>query len=71
MFDYSKLLGKVVETYGTQQSFSLALGMSQRSLSEKLNNKRTWKQSDIVKSAKLLGISNSEIGIYFFKTKVQ
>ncbi|BDP83376.1 hypothetical protein EfmAA610_05860 [Enterococcus faecium] len=38
-FDYSKLSGKIVEKYGTQYNFSIALGLSERSLSLKLNNR--------------------------------
>ena len=49
-FNYSKLLGKIIEEYGTQYNFALALGLSERSLSLKLNNKVRWKDTDIKKS---------------------
>ena len=38
-FDFSKLSGKIVEKYGTQYNFAKAMGISEHSLSNKLNNK--------------------------------
>lgn len=38
-YNYPKLLGRIVEKYGTQYNFSIAMGMSERSLFLKLNNK--------------------------------
>ena len=48
-FDYSKLRGKIVEIFGTQSCFAVAMGWSERTLSLKLNGLRTWKQPDICK----------------------
>jgi hypothetical protein len=39
-FDYSKLNGRIVEIFGTQLNFSVAMGLSERSISLKLNNGR-------------------------------
>ena len=36
-FDYSKLKGKIVEKFQTQQAFAKAMELSERSLSLKLN----------------------------------
>ena len=69
--DYSKLKGKIIEKYSTQANFSKALNISERSLSLKLNSEVDWKQSEIFKATKLLGIPNDEIDQYFFKVKVQ
>ena len=69
--DYSKLLGRIVEKYGTQFNFAKILGISERSLSLKLNSKVGFKQSEIVKSCELLGIEDVEIAEYFFVIKVQ
>ena len=38
MFNYDKLKGRIVEKFGTQMAFSKALGVSERTLSLKLNN---------------------------------
>ena len=70
-FDYRKLRGKIVEKYGSQSEFSLAMGISERTLSLKMNSKVPWKQKEICKAADLLDISDSDIGDYCCTTKVQ
>ena len=70
-FDYSKLTGKIIELYKTQYNFSIAIGLSERSLSLKLNNKVRWKDTDIKKACELLSIDDEDVGEYFFKQKVQ
>ena len=70
-YDYSKLSGLIVEKYGTQARFAKALGLSERSLSLKLTGKRPWKQPQISRVCKLLGISDNELQLYFFTLKVQ
>ena len=69
-FDYSKLNGRIVEVFGTQLNFSIAMGLSERSISLKLNNKVAWKNTEIAKAAKLLKIKHSEIPKYFFRILV-
>lgn len=70
-YDYSKLRGRIVEKYGNQYSFSDAMGLSERSLSLKLNGKRPWKQFEISKAINLLGLTEKDIQSYFFSKKVQ
>lgn len=70
-YDYSKLRGKIVEKYDTQSRFSGAMGMSERSLSLKLNGKRPFKQQEISTACKLLDICEDDIPIYFFTLEVQ
>ena len=67
--DYSKLLGKITEKFGTQAEFANALGISERSVSLKLNNKVSWKDSEIARA--VLEIDPENIPAYFFKYKVQ
>ena len=43
-FDYRKLRGKIVEKYGSQSEFSVVMGLSERTLSLKMNSKVPWKQ---------------------------
>ena len=50
-YDYSKLLGRITEKFGTQARFSGAMGMSERSLSLKLNSKVPFKQPEISKAS--------------------
>lgn len=70
-YDYSKLLGKIKEKYGTQASFAEAIGISGHSLSTKLNNKKAFRQSEISKAIALLDIDAQDLHAYFFTLKVQ
>lgn len=69
-YDYSKLLGSIVAKYGTQYNFSIAMGLSERSVSLKLNGKVPWKDVEISKAVELLELEATDIPEYFFKTKV-
>lgn len=70
-FDYSKLKGKIVEKFGTQSAFAKALGVSERTLSLKLNNSIFFRQDEINKAIELLGIDFCNARDYFFTLKVQ
>lgn len=70
-FNYDKLRGRIVEKFGTQGRLARALGVSERTLSLKLNNKIFFSQDEIAKISKLLNITLDEIQDYFFKPKVQ
>lgn len=65
-YNYRKLKGKIVEVFANQATFAEKIGLSERSLSLKLNGKIDWKQSEIVKAITLLGIDKGEIDLYFF-----
>lgn len=65
-YDYSKLCGLIVEKYGTQAKFAEAMGLSERSVSLKLNGRVGWKQAEIAQACKLLGIRATTIAAYFF-----
>lgn len=66
---YAKLRGKIKEVFGTQDAFAEAMDMDSATLSAKLNNKTPWKDDEIVKACKLLGILLTEVHEYFFCTK--
>ena len=70
-FDYSRLRGKIVERFGSQGAFAKALGVSQKTLSMKINNKIFFAQDEINKSIELLGIDPVDIDKYFFTQNVQ
>lgn len=70
-YNYSKLKGRIVERFGTQQKFAEAMGWSERTLSLKMTNKVFWKQPEITKAAELLGINANEIREIFFMQEVQ
>lgn len=71
LYDYKKLRGKIVEKFATLQNFARAMEWSERTLSLKINNKRYWKQSEIIKACKILDINKEDIVAYFFTIKVQ
>lgn len=58
-FNYNKLKGKITEKYGTQLSFARAMGVSERTLSLKLNNRVAFSQPEIFLASQLLGINMS------------
>lgn len=70
-YDYSNLNGKIAQHYGTQSRFSQAMGLSERTVSLKMNSKRSWKQSEILLACSLLEIPVDEISNYFFTREVQ
>lgn len=70
MYDYSKLIGRIIEKYKTRRDFAKALGLSMTSLSQKLNGKKGFSQKDILKWCELLDIDTEECGLYFFALKV-
>lgn len=70
-YNYKKLLGRIVETVGTQSKFAELMGLSERTVSLKLNGKVGWKQSEISNACQVLGIHETEIPAYFFALGVQ
>ena len=65
-YKYNKLRGRIVEKYGSQERFAEAIGLSKNSLSKKINGRNGFSQSDMMLWGKLLSISTSEFGEYFF-----
>ena len=69
-YDYSKVLGKMKEMGYTQESFANNLGISACSLNLSLNNKRDFKQDELIRACHLLHIPINDISDYFFKQKL-
>ena len=67
--DYSKLRGAIREKFGTQQAFACSLGVSEATLSAKLNDRTEWQTDEIVKACQLLGIPLEMAHEYFFYPK--
>lgn len=65
-YNYSKLLGRIVEKVGTQSNFAEKMELSERTISLKLNGKVGWKQGEIAKACQVLDINDHEIPAYFF-----
>ena len=70
-FDYSKLLGRIKERGHTQKSLSEEVGISESTMSLKLNNEAFFGQKEMLKICDVLGLSYTEIGAYFFTPKVR
>lgn len=70
-YDYAKLNGRIIEMCGTQAVFAEKMGLSERTVSLKLNNKVAWKQPEMQRVAEILQFPETEIQSYFFKLKVQ
>lgn len=70
-YDYNKLRGKIKEKFGTQSAFAKAMGLSDVSVSNKLNNNVEWGQEEIEKSVMVLDIEYTDIHSYFFTHNVE
>lgn len=65
-YTYNKLRGRIVELFGTQMNFAKKLGVSNNSVSKKMNCRTGFSQEDILQWSDLLSISKDEYGDYFF-----
>ena len=65
-YDYIKLRGRIKEKYGTQAEFSKKIGLSEVSVSNKLNNLVDWDQEEIENVIIALEIPFTDIHAYFF-----
>ena len=70
-FDFSRLLGKIIENYGTRQSFAKAIGLTPTTIGSKLDGERMWTQDEIITACDLLGIAYTDIPNYFFVRRVE
>lgn len=68
-YDYSKLKGKIKECFSTQAEFAQKLGISDASLSYKLNNKTVFDQNQIQRAIEIFNLKPNEINDYFFYNK--
>lgn len=69
-YDYGKLLGRMKEQRYTQAALAKALGISECSLNFSLNNRRNFKQDEILGIVKALDLPASSIEEYFFACKL-
>lgn len=69
--DYSELVGDIRKKFPTQADFAKALGISECSLSKKLNNRAEWTGKQMGKACKLLGKGPEAIPVYFFTPLVE
>lgn len=70
-YDYRKLRGRIREKFGTQAEFSRNIGLSEVSVSNKLNNVVDWRQDEMESAIVALEIPFSDIHSYFFTHLVE
>lgn len=70
-YDYRKLRGRIKEKFGTQAEFSRKIGLSEVSVSNKLNNVVDWGQEEMEDAIYALDIPYSDIRAYFFTHLVE
>ncbi len=71
-FDYNKLRGRIIEKFGSIKAFADAYGLTNVTMSNKLNGKTAISMEDIVRMSApdLLDIPPSQYHEYFFTKKV-
>ena len=70
MFDYSKLIGRIVEKFKTQNAFAKAMKMSANTRSNKNNGLIDFMTGEILRAIELLGLAVVDIPDYFFTQRV-
>ncbi len=71
MRDYSKLRSRVKELLKSESNYATSLGLSEASVSAKLNGRTPFSIEEIEKSVELLEIPEQQIYQYFFVKKVE
>lgn len=71
IFNFDKLVGRIIEIYKTRSTFAEAMGMGANSLSDRLTGKIPFKTEEIYMAMELLDIPPSELYLYFFTPKVR
>ena len=69
--DFSKLIGRIAEKFGTRTAFCNDLGKTPEWLSRRLNGQTEFGSDDIIEVTKVLEIDPRDIGVYFFTLKVR
>lgn len=64
--EYRLLRGRIRACFGTQAHFAQDMGMSDCTLSHKLNGRSEWTAHEIRKACQLLEIPGDDIKLYFF-----
>lgn len=72
-FDFSRLIGRIVERFGSRRAFCTVAGISEAILSSRVNNQSPFKDYEIFSFCKpeLLDIKDDEVVAYFFTEKVR
>jgi hypothetical protein len=69
--DYSTLVGRIIEKFGSRTAFAKAMGWKMEALSRRLNNKTKFQTDDYIRMCELLDIPPKEMHVYFFTPKLR
>lgn len=69
--DYSKLIGRIIEKFGSRGAFAEAIGMTMDALSRRLNKGASFRPDEYIKACDLLDIQPKEMHLYFFTPKLR
>lgn len=67
---YNKLKGRIIEKFGSQGEFANALGVTENTVSRKMQNKSEFDKDDMIKWSELLDIERSQFYDYFFADRI-
>ena len=67
-FDHSKLLGRIIEKFGSQRALCAAIGWTESKLSDRINNLVQFDMDEIYLLCRedVLDIPAEEMHLYFF-----
>lgn len=63
---FCKVKGRIIEKYGSQRAFAVAIGTTEQTVTSKLNGKSQFSLDDISVWCRALDISPGDVGSYFF-----
>ncbi len=65
-----ELRGRIIQKFGSQGRFAKHLGLTEQTITAKLNGRSQFSQDDILNWCNALGIEADEVGRYFFAHKL-
>ena len=70
-YDYSVLIGKIIEKLGSREKLAELMGCNSATLSRKLHNKSQFNQNEISTICEILNEEVENIPTLFYKIKVR
>lgn len=71
LMDYSKLIGRIIEKFGSRTAFAEAMGLKVEALSRRLNRGKSFETEEYIKACELLDIPPKDMHLYFFTPKLR
>lgn len=70
-YDYSRLIGKIIEVFGSRKKFAQHIGWPESTVCLKLRSASKFTQDQIFQIITALGLTVADIPDYFFVVKAQ